>query len=355
MKERVEIDILKGIGILLVVFGHTAFGKASGWIYLFHMPLFFFISGLLFKKHKPPGRYLGKKCVHLLVPYFTYLLLLNSELILGLASNLFKRCLNRLSPEEFSEKLEFYSNYFASQFYGGTELTGNLSVFWFVTCLFITQQVFNLTLAISHKVAGGVTLMFFVLSTANQYTLRIHLPWWMEVVGFSMMVFYIGPKWGELLTSHRVVLVVSFVLAIVFSGIFFSTNWLSLDVRQSNFGIPILSLVIAVSLILSLFRLSRIISQNVTTKGLGIALAYLGKASMTIMFAHQVVKHAFWQKLDLTNPILVTVLVTLITTAIHFLISQNRFLSLFFSGSPLKSTSSNSRLDLPASGRNGKL
>ena len=42
------IDALRGIGIFLVVLGHT-FWKGHNVIYAFHMPLFFFISGILFK------------------------------------------------------------------------------------------------------------------------------------------------------------------------------------------------------------------------------------------------------------------------------------------------------------------
>ena len=38
-------DIMRGIGILLVVLGHAGF-PFSGWIYLFHMPLFLFVAGL---------------------------------------------------------------------------------------------------------------------------------------------------------------------------------------------------------------------------------------------------------------------------------------------------------------------
>lgn len=53
-KERIEyIDIAKGTGIILMVLGHIpAFSNnykfAYKFIYAFHMPLFFIISGYLF-------------------------------------------------------------------------------------------------------------------------------------------------------------------------------------------------------------------------------------------------------------------------------------------------------------------
>ena len=52
--NRIEwIDIAKGIGIILVVIGHN-FSDGENiiylrkWIYSFHMPLFFLLSGILF-------------------------------------------------------------------------------------------------------------------------------------------------------------------------------------------------------------------------------------------------------------------------------------------------------------------
>ncbi len=48
-KKRIEfIDVAKGFGILLVVFGHLypTGGRVSSVIFSFHMPLFFFLSGI---------------------------------------------------------------------------------------------------------------------------------------------------------------------------------------------------------------------------------------------------------------------------------------------------------------------
>lgn len=42
------IDVAKGIGILLVVFAHIYKGSCTDFIYLFHMPLFFYLSGATF-------------------------------------------------------------------------------------------------------------------------------------------------------------------------------------------------------------------------------------------------------------------------------------------------------------------
>ena len=75
MNRKVSIDIAKGIGISLVVLGHLNdyFGAgipgAYKFIYLFHVPLFFFLSGLFFKEKERFGDCLKKKFFRLYIPY----------------------------------------------------------------------------------------------------------------------------------------------------------------------------------------------------------------------------------------------------------------------------------------------
>lgn len=76
MKRNETIDLIKGLGILLVVLGHSGF-PYKGYIYLFHMPIFFMASGYCFNtKHalNPTalGRYVGKKVTGLYVPYVLF-------------------------------------------------------------------------------------------------------------------------------------------------------------------------------------------------------------------------------------------------------------------------------------------
>lgn len=46
-----EIDTARGFGLLLMVLGHilTLDSRVHSWIYSFHMPLFFFLSGLVLR------------------------------------------------------------------------------------------------------------------------------------------------------------------------------------------------------------------------------------------------------------------------------------------------------------------
>ena len=78
-KREGWIDVAKGIGILTVVFGHSGDFTLVPYLYWFHMPLFFIISGYL---HKQPQTLDGvlnynlKRTVQLLVPYVSFYLLI---------------------------------------------------------------------------------------------------------------------------------------------------------------------------------------------------------------------------------------------------------------------------------------
>lgn len=66
------IDIAKGIGILFVILGHCVGGGGiHRWIYSFHMALFFFLSGMVFKK-TTIRNLISKKSKSLLIPFFGF-------------------------------------------------------------------------------------------------------------------------------------------------------------------------------------------------------------------------------------------------------------------------------------------
>lgn len=70
-----EISIAKGILIILMVIGHSGTHTLAGdFIYDFHMPCFFLISGFLFKEEYLDniGTFVGKKIKGLYIPFVKY-------------------------------------------------------------------------------------------------------------------------------------------------------------------------------------------------------------------------------------------------------------------------------------------
>ena len=62
------IDSMRGIGIVLMVLGHSGF-RGTDFIYLFHMALFFMLSGWLFSLRGGPVHFIKRKAVTLWLPF----------------------------------------------------------------------------------------------------------------------------------------------------------------------------------------------------------------------------------------------------------------------------------------------
>lgn len=74
-KKRFDyIDIAKAIGMLTIIWGHVAIGKSVTFVYTFHIPLFFFLSGMVFVKDKYPDflSFVKRRIQTLIVPYIIY-------------------------------------------------------------------------------------------------------------------------------------------------------------------------------------------------------------------------------------------------------------------------------------------
>lgn len=68
------LDIAKGIGIILVIMGHTIFPVHEA-ISIFHMPLFFFLAGITLKVYPDFEQFLLRKIDRIFIPYVFFSLL----------------------------------------------------------------------------------------------------------------------------------------------------------------------------------------------------------------------------------------------------------------------------------------
>lgn len=139
MRDR-SLDIMKGIGILLVVFAHVYHN--SGLIYLFHMPLFFILSGAAMTYSKS-GFDLKKKAKTLLVPYFLFSLL--CFVYWALIESKFRPFPDDITifGERFEQslKLQQFVNIFAA-INSRSAFVYNI-VLWFLPCLFMAEFIYS--------------------------------------------------------------------------------------------------------------------------------------------------------------------------------------------------------------------
>ena len=127
------LDIAKGLGILAVVWAHI---MLVGWshkvIYAFHMPLFFFISGMLFRREKYNGfvSFAGNRAKRLLFPYLIY-----SILTWGIWAAF--RLLRHDPVDSFWAPL---IQTFIAQ--GSGAFMVHNSALWFIPCLFVVEMLY---------------------------------------------------------------------------------------------------------------------------------------------------------------------------------------------------------------------
>ena len=159
MLKRIEwIDIAKGMGIIYVVLSHVYSIPAalSNYIYSFHMPLFFFLSGYLFfeNKYKSVAEFLKKRVQTLVIPYFIF-----SFITCAYWALMQNRFGDDTGQHDIGHAIIgiFYSN--------GIHHFMEFNVaLWFLTCLFIVEIFFYFIRRFSKKDGQLILIIIILLS-----------------------------------------------------------------------------------------------------------------------------------------------------------------------------------------------
>ena len=166
---RVEyIDIFRGIGILLMIMGHVGFGKNFDYfIHAFHMPMFFFISGFLFKNNYTSFiSFLCKRIKTLLVPYFFW--------------GIFHYIIYSIIKKQFLEEP------LKHLFYDNTEGLPICGALWFLTAIFIANIIYYWL----NKIKNEILKWIIVMGIATIGTLSGKL--FTEKMPFAMSASFVG-------------------------------------------------------------------------------------------------------------------------------------------------------------------
>lgn len=177
MKNK-QIEILKGIGAILVVIGHLvpADGNVKIYIYAFHMPLFFFLSGFLFSTKKDFKDYLKGNLKSLILPYFIFNIisfLLNLDVVIQ----------NKLTVLQILDNITFFNS----------RISWNSSL-WFFIILFLTKILFYVFSKIckdSYKTLSVPVLTTLIIGIILN-VFNINLPFGLSIVPFAITFFYTG-------------------------------------------------------------------------------------------------------------------------------------------------------------------
>lgn len=124
------LDALKGIGIFLIVLGHvTRYEPLIEFLYSFHVPVFFIISGAFFKS-RPFADFVRRRLKALLIPY----------LVFATLSTLYWLVIERRFRDDFTSPLSVVANVFFMS--GGSEAYSQNAALWFLPALFVAEIIF---------------------------------------------------------------------------------------------------------------------------------------------------------------------------------------------------------------------
>ena len=276
LAKRLEyIDFIKGFGIFLVVLGHATLPR-SPYIYSFHVPLFFFISGYFFKD-KPVLENLKSKLKRIYFPFvisnvLTWLFFVTIDLLKGVPAG----------KQSYIDLLRTIAGIDSSVPQNGP--------LWFLLCLFSLSVMFILITLIKTEYLRLIIVL--ALSVSGYFLSRAvsDLPFKIETAMMMAPFFYAGNVFGRYGFSDRIDKfsgIAVFNISVLLSYLNYVTNSYNLklsgieriSVLENSYGNVFLFYFSALCAIIFI----TVISKKIIRIS---AVNYLGKNSLIILCLH---------------------------------------------------------------------
>lgn len=268
MQKRIEwIDIARGLAIILMIVGHTSIPSIiNNWIYSFHMPFFFFISGVLTSPHTntelpQTSSYITHKAKVLIYPFLTY------------------SAINILLYPLYGElPLNEYFKQIIVNGWGGIAL-------WFVPVFFfsvIISYLFN-----TSKENAIISSAIFATIGIALCHYNINLPWSLSTVPIACMYILLGSALQATvyrITKSKCTYKVLILITLLVIG-FTLSQYGRLDLA-SNSILPFITILIASLCGTAVLIITSTFIEKTLFKS---TLAYIGKHTYEIMAFSQAI------------------------------------------------------------------
>jgi fucose 4-O-acetylase-like acetyltransferase len=301
------LEIAKIIGITLVVLGHV-FGSGLFGAKLYHMPLFFFISGFTMKKEEHFNILLWKKIKRLFIPFVIY------EIVFVLLNS----CFYRIGI--ISQKLSSGKDYIVALEH--IMLFDNYSILlapiWFSTALFFSSILAYLIIFVVSRIIKKIQIRdyfmlgfslvllyagmilgknhFFIINSSYNFPQIINVI--IEATGYIIMGFVIKSQFDEkkdnILKIKRPTIITSIVLLqILFVSmlVFERKSRLNADMRSNKYDFimfqPLFAFVGIAEIIIISYFLSKLLDKYKLIK-LKKTVLFVGASTFSIMCLHPI-------------------------------------------------------------------
>lgn len=261
-----SIDIAKGIGIILMIVGHfgsTCPNYLHAWIYSFHMPLFFFCSGIFAKSFGELSSLynnLTRRVSSLLIPYFSYVVIFVI----------------------FDYVISFQSyplHILLDVIYGYDPF----NFLWFLYTLFFISVLFSL---LSYVLKDNDTIITITISFFSCLAYYLHTTNQLERVGsilFGLCFYYLGHRYKKIINKKSKVILTGSILISVLGTLGLTLvsgdSRKSIDLHHNYYPDVLFTIIIALSGILIIMIISQKLSDiNIICK----ICSLIGKESLII-------------------------------------------------------------------------
>ena len=283
----IAVDIAKGILILAVVFSHAWFANADilGDVFPYAMSAFFFLSGYTYRPGRKYLRNIGKRAVHLLLPYIFF----------GVACNLLYPvylCLSHTMPVAGTETALWTASLKADAL---NMLMG--TPMWFLAAMFTASILFfavvDKTRESLPKTAAASALLIAVAIVID-IVKKENIPWYADYAPFAVAIMLIGAYCGgrklflKLNLKNIAVAVVCFAVCAVFNSFFPGSGKTSVVqyIEGGQWYGVLTAFVIAVTGSIGILYAAGIVGL---IPGVRRVFVWLGKNSIWILCIHYVV------------------------------------------------------------------
>lgn len=268
-KERDSfVDIVKGWGILLVIWGHSSLFLFNE-IYAFHMPLFFFLSGCFFRWNMRPKDFVKIKFSQLIIPYgiFFLLSLLGYSLMLGLTHRL-----HEISWETLIGIIPINNKNI------NVPLWFLYALFWMFLIYYGIRRICDNNLVIL-LICIGLYLLNYVL-----FINKIELPCYMGRSLNEIIFMHLGYWCYKIFPSALLLRLpgyIKYLLLPVFGGLFSLFFYLKLlNIEDAPYGINIVTALFGIAMCISFALLLQPVN------GLSKVMNYLGTHTLCLFALH---------------------------------------------------------------------
>lgn len=274
-KRELWIDMAKGCGILLIIGGHL-FKKITWFMnfaYSFHVPLFFLVSGYLFRK-KPVKVFMKKSLTGFVIPYVA----LGAIVVY---CDAYAKTFLKPNGKLFEVNCHHYLMRMVYQ--------QRYSTLWFLACLLVVEIAFYLIMHISDRdsIQGIFVALIFIGGIVYLKSSSKALYYNVDAAMMMMPFFWVGHllKKHDLMNKMQKHKIKSIAISgLIYGGSYYAIEtygFLTMDIYHNIYGHMALSYIRAFAGIILLSLLAAVIYSR--------TIGYIGRYSVIYFSLHQAV------------------------------------------------------------------